>query len=137
MRFSNGKEVESFTAMDNDILTKICRITDLSKGTKDVLISLCRQVFYQNDDNVVRTSWWAAAEITAGEVGMSERQVRRAYNELVERNIISKTKRVRENDICGNVVPRSTNWITINTDVDSWKVTERRMRCNTVSDATK
>ena len=137
MRFSNGKEVESFTAMDNDILTKICRITDLSMGTKDVLISLCRQVFYQNEDNVIRTSWWAAADITAGEVGISERQVRRAYNELAERNIISKELKLRENDVCGKVIPRNTLWITINTDVDSWNVRERRKTCNTVNDVTK
>lgn len=122
MRFDNGREVESWTAMDNEILSKICRISDLSKATKDVLISLCQQVFFQNGEHCIRTSWWGAAKITAAEVGISERQVLRAYEELVRRNIITKTKRVREKDTNGNVLPRNTNWVTINTDVDSWNV---------------
>jgi len=137
MRFSDGKEVESFTAMDNDILTKIYRIADLSMTTKDVLISLCRQVFYQNGDNVIRTSWWGSSKITARETGISGRQVVRAYKELIKRNIISKDTRLRETNADGEVMPRNTLWITINTDVDSWNVKERRTTCNTVNSVTK
>jgi len=49
----------------------------------------------------MRTSWWGAAKVTAEETGISERQVRRAYGELVKRKIISKTKRLREHDVHG------------------------------------
>ena len=125
MIYDNGKEIESWTSIDNEVLEKIYRIEDLSKLTKDILVSLCRQVFRQNGDNVMSTSGWGAADVTAKTVGCSERSVRRAYDELVERNIISKEKRLREKDIDGNAVPREVNWITINTDTDTRKVKER------------
>ena len=67
----------------------------------------------------MRTSWWGAAKVTAEETGISECQVRRAYGEFVKRNIISKTKRLREHDIHGQEVPRNVLWITINTDVNT------------------
>lgn len=137
MRFDNGKGIKSWTSMDNEMLEKISRIEDLSKGTKDVLLSLCRQILYQDDDNVLRTSWWGAARVTAQEIGISERQVRRAYDELAQRNIIAKETRIREVDTDGRVVPRKTLWITINTDFDAWKVRERRAICNTVSDVNR
>ena len=137
MKFDNGKEVKSWTTMDNEILNKISRIADLPKATKDVLISLCRQIFYGDGNKTIRTSWWGAAKVTAEEIGISERQVRRAYDELVQRNIISKTIRLREQDTNGQAIPRNVLWITINTDVNSWKVKERRTLCNIVSYVSK
>ena len=124
MRYDNGKEVESWTSIDNEILEKISRINDFSKLTKDVLLSLCRQIFHQDGDNIMSTSGWGAADITSKLVGCSERSVRRAYEELVERNIISKDKRLREKNINGRRIPRKVNWITINTDTDIWDVEE-------------
>ena len=112
MIYDNGKEIRDWTSIDNEVLEKIYRIEDLSKLTKDVLVSLCRQIFHQDGDNVMSTSGWAAANVTAKQVGCSERGVRRAYDELVERNIISKEKRLREKNINGNPVPRKVNWIT-------------------------
>jgi len=124
MRFDNGKEVDSWTAMDNEILSKICRISDLSKGTKDVFVSLCQQTFFQDESNTVSTSGWGAAKVTADRVGISERQVRNAYRKLEERNMIRRETKIREKDIQGRPVPRKVLWITINTDVDTWKVQE-------------
>lgn len=125
MKYDNGKGIKDFTAMDNEILEKIYRIQGLSQLDKDILLSLCRQVFYQDENNVVRTSWWAAADITAKDVGCSERSVRRAYRKLVKRKVISMKLRLREKDVNGNPVPRRVNWISINTDTDTWKVKER------------
>jgi hypothetical protein len=127
MRYDNGKEIGDFTAMENAILEKIYRIKDLSKLNKDIFLSLCRQIFYQDENNIVRTSWWGAADVTASIVGCSERQVRRAYREFVDRNMISKRLEIREEDINGRAVPRPVNWITINTDTKTWKVEERAM----------
>jgi len=125
MQFDNGKEIKDFTAMDNEILEKIYRIQDLSKLDKDIFLSTCRQVFNQDGNNIVRTSWWAAADITAKDVGCSERSVRRAYEEFAKRKMISKKLRLREKNTKGKAVPRNVNWITINTDTDTWKVRER------------
>ena len=125
MRYDNGKEIKDFTAMDNEILEKIYRIKDLSKINKDIFLSLCRQIFYQDENNIVRTSWWGAADVTASIVGCSERQVRRAYREFVDRNMITKRLELREEDINGRAVPRLVNWITINTNTDTWKVEVR------------
>ena len=125
MRFDNGKEIKDFTAMDNEILEKIYRIQDLSKLAKDIFVSLCRQIFRQDGNNIVRTSWWAAADITAKQVGCSERSMRRAYKELAERKMISTKLRLREKDTNGNPVPRKVNWMTINTNTDAWDVEER------------
>ena len=108
MQYDNGKEIKDFTAMDNEIIEKICRIEDMSKLTKDVLVSLCRQIFRQND-HIMSTSGWGAADVTAKQVGCSERSVRRAYGECVERKIISKELRLREDDVTGNT--RKVNWI--------------------------
>ncbi len=124
-RYDHGNIINDFTVMDNEILGKISKINDLSKTEKDVLISLCRQVFYQNKLKVVRTSWWGAADITASAIGCSERSVRRAYEELEGRNIIQKELKVREVNINGRTVPRQVIWITINTDTSTWKVSER------------
>ncbi len=121
MRYDTGKEIEDFTAMDNTILEKLSKIEDLSKLTKDVLLSLCRQIFFQDENHIISTEGWGAADITACCVGCSERGVRRAYKELVERNIISKEIRLREKNIDGKEVPRKVNWITINTDITTWK----------------
>ena len=125
MRYDNGKEIPEFTSIDNAVLEKITRIQDLSKLEKDVLLSLCRQIFRQYDGNIIQTSWWGAADVTADALGCSERSVRRAYEELEKRNIISKRLRLREADINGNPVPRKCNWITINTDTKTWIVKER------------
>ena len=125
MRYDNGKEIPEFTSIDNAILEKITRIQDLSKLEKDVLLSLCRQIFHQDEDHVVQTSWWGAANVTADALGCSERSVRRAYDELGKRNIISKRLKLREEDINGNPVPRKCNWITINTNTKIWVVKER------------
>ena len=127
MKYDNGKEIKRFTAMDSEILEKIYRIRDMSKLNKDIFLSLCRQIFYQDENNIVRTSWWGAADITANDVGCSERQVRRAYREFVDRNMISKRLEIREEDINGRAVPRPVNWITINTDTETWKVKEKAM----------
>ena len=124
MKYDNGQEIPSFTAMDNVILEKISKIEDLSNLTKDVLLSLCRQTFFQDEDNTISTSGWGAADVTAKHIGCSERGVRRAYKELVERNIISKEIRLREKNIDGKEVPRKVNWITINTDPTTWDVKE-------------
>ena len=135
MRYDNGKEIENFTAMDNEILEKSCRIEDFSKLTKAVLLSLCRQIFFQDENNIVNTSGWGAADITAKHVGCSERSVRRIYEELVERNIISKETRLREKDTEGKAIPRKVNWITINTDTDTWDVKEwgdRNLPCDRI-----
>lgn len=126
MRYDNGKEIKDFTAMDNEIIEKIAKIDDLSKLEKDVLTSLCRQIFWQDEDNVIRTSWWGAAKITATTVGCSERSVRSIYKELVRRNIISKRLEMREESPSGNEVPRVI-WITINTDPQTWQVRERKV----------
>lgn len=124
MRYDNGKEIKDWTSIDNEILERIYRIQDLSKLDKDIFVSLCRQVFRQDGDNIVRTSWWAAADITAKQVGCSERSVRRAYKELTKRKMIATKLRLREKDINGKSVPRKVNWITINTDTDTWDVEE-------------
>ena len=124
MRYDNGKEIKEWTSIDNEILERIYRIQDLSKLDKDIFVSLCRQVFRQDGDNIVRTSWWAAADITAKQVGCSERSVRRAYKELAKRKMIATKLRLREKDINGKSVPRKVNWITINTNTDTWDVEE-------------
>src|SRR4030042_2591711 len=98
MKFDNGQMIKGFTVMDNIILEKISRIEDLSKLNKDVMISLCRQIFRQDENNTVHTSGWGAADITAGSIGCSERGVRRAYKELANRNMITKRLRMREED---------------------------------------
>ena len=125
MKYDNGQEIPEFTSMDNAIIERITRIQDLSKLEKDILLSLCRQIFHQDENHVVQTSWWGAADVTADAVGCSERSVRRAYDELEKRNIISKRLELREADIDGNLVPRKCNWITINTNTDTWIVKER------------
>jgi hypothetical protein len=125
VKYDHSKMIKDFTAMDNDILEKISKIDDLSKIEKDVLTSLCRQIFYTNKQKVVRTSWWGAADVTAKAVGCSERTVRRVYEELVKRNIIQKQTRTRGKNINGQAISRQVNWITINTDTSTWKVSER------------
>ena len=125
MKYDNGKEIENWTSMDNDVLERIYRIEDLSKLNKDILLSICRQTFHQNGDNIIRTSWWAAADITTKQVGCSERSVRRAYDEFAKRKMISIKLRLREKDINGKLSPRYVNWITINTNTDAWDVQER------------
>lgn len=127
MKYDNGQEIPEFTAVDNAILEKIAKIQDLTKLEKDILLSLCRQIFHQDGNNIVQTSWWGAADVTADRVGCSERSVRRAYKELEKRNIISKRLELREEDIDGNPVPRKCNWITMNIDTDTW-IAEERVR---------
>jgi hypothetical protein len=122
MRFDNGKEIKEFTTMDNEILDEIAKIEDLSKLTKAVLLSLCRQIFWQDDNHIVSTSGWGAADITAKDIGCSERGVRRAYKELAKRNIISKRLAIREENIDGKGIPRKVNWITINTNPSTWAI---------------
>ncbi len=125
MKYDNGREIPEFTCMDNPTMEKIARIADLSQLDKDILLSLCRQIFYQDEYHVVQTSWWGAAGVTADAVGCSERSVRRVYRQLEERNIISRRLLLRETDTNGNLVPRKVNWITINTDTTTWIVKER------------
>lgn len=121
MKYDNGQEIPSFTAMDNKLFEKIYKMTELTDRQKDVLLSLCRQILYQDENNVIRTSWWGAVYVTADDVGCSPKTVQRAYKRFEELNIISKKPRLREKNIDGKEVPRKVNWITINTDTDTWR----------------
>lgn len=110
----SGKEVESWTSMDNKLLEKIYKVDSLTDMQRRILLSLCRRTLFQNDHNVVRTSWWGARKIVAEDVGCSESSVTRAYKALTEMNIITKELRTRlDGSKCW--------WITINVDSTKWR----------------
>lgn len=121
MKYDNGQEIVDFLSIDNELLTKVYRARNLTKTQKDVLLSICKQVFFQEVSGVVRTDWWGTVSITAQDVGCSERTVRRVYSELEKRNIIKTRKELRQStDKKGNVIYRKAFRITINTHINGW-----------------
>lgn len=117
MRFDNGKEIKDFTAMDNNLLEKIYKVDGLTDMQRRILLSLCRRILFQDENNVIRTSWWGARRIVAEDVGCSESSVTRAYKALSEMNIIAKEYRTRlDGSKCW--------WITINVDSTKWRVSK-------------
>ena len=121
MKFDNGKMIDDFTTIDNKILSKIYKDITLTKAQKNVLLSLCRQIFHQGIPGIVQTEWWGAADVTAKDVGVSERTVRRAYKELEARNIIKVRQEWKLNtDRNGHEGYRRVNRITINVNVEEW-----------------
>jgi hypothetical protein len=123
MKFDNGAVIDSFTTIDNEILTKIYQAKNLTKNYKDILLYLCREVFYQETSGVVRTEWWAAAHITADEVGCSERTVRRAYEYLEKRNVLTTRKEMKPTlDKNGREVWRNTTLVKFNTNTTEWLI---------------
>lgn len=123
MKYDNGVTIESFTTIDNEILTKIYKAKNLTNNYKDVLIYLCREVLFQEISGIVRTEWWAAAHITASEVGCSERTVRRAYEYFEKRGVITTRKQMKPTlDKNGKEVWRNTKRVKFNTNPQGWLI---------------
>jgi phage replication O-like protein O len=121
MKFDNGKIIKDYTTMDNDILESIYKQTDLTPSEMRVLLSLCRHVMWHDDtQNIVQSSWYAAIDFTAQDCVLSKKTVQRAYNKLINKNVIFKTLKLRETNVQGKIIPRWTIWITLNTDPTSW-----------------
>ena len=123
MQYDDGTLIKDFTSIDNDVLRKIYRSRSLSTQERNVLLSLCRQVFYQPKNGIVQTEWWGAALITAKDVGVSERTVRRALKTLEKKNVITVSQAPRPTtDKNGNYVLRKTNRVKFNTQVHQWAI---------------
>jgi DNA-binding transcriptional regulator YhcF (GntR family) len=123
MQYDDGTLIKDFTSIDNDVIRKIYRSKNLSTQAKNVLLSLCRQVFYQVKAGVVQTERWGAVYVTAKDVGISERTVRRAYKTLQKMNVIKVSQVPRlTTDKNGNQVFRKTNSVKFNTQVHQWAI---------------
>jgi DNA-binding transcriptional regulator YhcF (GntR family) len=80
-------------------------------------------VFYQVKAGVVQTERWGAVYVTAKDVGISERTVRRAYKTLQKMNVIKVSQVPRlTTDKNGNQVFRKTNSVKFNTQVHQWAI---------------
>jgi hypothetical protein len=123
MQYDDGILIKDFTSIDNEVLEKIYQSRNLTGSEKDILLSLCRQVFYQPKKGIVQTEWWASALFTAKRVKLSERTVWRAYKTLEKMNVLKRSLALRlTKGKNGKQVYRETLRIKFNTKVQQWAI---------------